>query len=164
MKYNKNKGFTLTELMTVVVILSVLMGIAVGSYRKAAEESVFEEGLVAAHAVLAGVERYHDEHPAVTKPTIAQADVEFTSAVTACSTASDYCTKTRYFEVTINDGSVQAQRSNGKYTITVYPDSFGVSRGAADNCRQSDGQTKFCVAKGYITCNSDTPPVCTKPM
>ena len=149
------KGFTLTELMTVVVILSIFMGIAAGSYRKAAERSHFAEGLTAAHAVMGAVERYHDNYPDTTQPTFEKLDITLAHQKN-CQTATDYCKKIKYFEVTVNNGSVQAKRLGNKYTITVYPETFGANRFAEDTCSQSGGKTDFCVSVGYTACTSGT--------
>ncbi len=150
-------GFTLTELMTVVIILGILMGIAGGSYRKATERSNFNEGLVAAHTIMEAVERYHAEHTTVTKPKIADLDVAL--AHQEAVTGDDYAVKTKYFTVTVKDGSVEAKRTNGKYVITVYPETFGTNRFEKDSCT-GKSKTDFCISVGYTSCTSG---VCVKP-
>jgi len=156
------QGFTLTELMVVVVILSILMGIAAGGYRKATERSHFSEGLTAAHTVLSAVERYHDQHPntgdtSTWPPKIANLDVALTHAA-ACTPASDQCVMTKYFVVTVqNNGSVTAVRKGNRYTITVYPESFGGTGGSGiryrkDTCTGKDGNADFCISVGYTDC------------
>ena len=153
------KGFTLTELMTVVVILSIFMGIAAGSYRKAAERSHFTEGLVAAHAIMDAVERYHENNPSVTRPALKNLDITLAHQKN-CQSSNAYCVQTKYFEVTVNNGSVQAKRKGDKYTITVYPETFGANRFAEDTCFQSATKTDFCVSVGYTSCTNG---VCKKP-
>ena len=50
-------GFTLTELMVVVIIIAILAGLGLGSYKKAVERSHFTEGLQAVNAVAEAVTR-----------------------------------------------------------------------------------------------------------
>ena len=158
MKRNLCSAFTLTELMTVIIIIAILMGLATGTYHNAVERAAFEEGFADAHTVMAAVEHYHQDFPSVTRPTVTQTQVEF-STQGACKVASNYCVKTKYFEITINDGSVQAKRNNGKYTLTVYPETFGSNRLKFDTCQQTNGKTDFCVSKDYTDCSGS---VCRK--
>lgn len=169
MKHTCKQGFTLTELMTVVIILAILMGIAGGSYRKAAERSNFTEGLVAAHSLMEAVERYHQDHPDVMRPSIPNLDLTLQHQ-TSCSGSSCYWLKTKYFDVTLNstkdandkyDVNVTAVRKGGMYTITVYPESYGKNRLAPDTCQEMNKKTAFCVSVGYTNCNAGG--VCSKP-
>ena len=164
MKKIAKQGFTLTELMAVVIILAILMGIAAGGYRKATERSNFSEGLSMAHAIAEAVDRYHGQHPSVNQPEIDKLDIGITNKK-ACSdlsaTAKLYCAQIAYFRIFVRtDGSVQAVRTNDKYTITVYPESFGTHRYSKDTCAGKDGNTDFCVSVGYTSCTSGT---CVKP-
>ena len=161
MKYISKKGFTLTELMTVVIILGILVGIATGSYRKAAERSNFSEGLVAANTVMEAVERYHIDHPSVTQPKIADLDITLSHQKAVSGDA--YSIKTKYFTVSIkSNGRVEAVRTGDKYTISVFPESFGSNRFQPETCKGKTKKTDFCVSVGYTSCNATT-GVCTKP-
>lgn len=149
-------GFTLTELMAVVIIVAILAAVAAGSYKKAIERSHFSEGLTAAHTVLSGVERYYmescNEGSCVKKPKIADLDVSLSNSK-ACATPEDHCVKIKYFEITVkNNGNVTARRSNGMYSINVYPESMGNK--TADECT---GNKDFCVSVGYTkNCTADS--------
>ncbi len=144
-------GFTLTELMAVVIIVAILAAVGAGSYKKAVERSHFSEGLTAAHTVLSGVERYYaescNEGTCERRPNIADLDVALSNPK-ACSAASDHCVKTKYFEITVNSsGSVTAKRISQNYSIQVYPETMG--QFTADRCM---GDEDFCRSLGYITC------------
>ena len=51
LKRKQKMGFTLTELMAVVVIIGIIAGLALGSYRSITEKAVFNEGLGIAQGV-----------------------------------------------------------------------------------------------------------------
>ena len=162
-------GFTLTELMAVVIIVAILAGIAAGSYKKAVERSRYSDGLVAATSMMESVNRYYlnnddlddDER---TRPTIAQADISFPNTK-ACKTSSAYCTKTKFFEITIkDDGSVEAVRykgsDRGDYGVRVYSDVFGSNQRADKECIYYNKTGKdICVSLGY---GCGTSMVCSK--
>lgn len=157
-------GFTLTELMAVVIILSILAAVASGSFKKAIERSHFSEGLVAANTVLGAVERYYaetcNEGSCVRRPTIAQLDVSLAHQ-RDCTSSSAYCAKTKYFEITIQNEYVDAVRMKGSkkgdYTIRVFPDSFGSHQRASDACiaNTMPAGKDLCISMGYANCNAN---------
>ena len=63
------KGFTLAELVAVVVIISILSGIALGAYRQSVERARFSEGLLGAHTFAAAVDVYYEERIPHVDPT-----------------------------------------------------------------------------------------------
>ncbi len=160
----RKAGFTLTELMAVVIIVGILAAVAAGSFKKAIERSHFSDGLVAANTVMSAVERYYaetcNEGACVTRPKISQLDVSLANQ-RACTTASEYCTKTKYFEITVYAAYVDAVRmkgsTRGNFMIRVYPETFGAYQRQGDACISlSDPSGKeLCNSLGYSTCNSN---------
>lgn len=160
----RKAGFTLTELMAVVIIVAILAAVASGTFKKAIERSHFSEGLVAANTVLAAVERYYAENEDLSlasrqQPKISYLDVGLANQ-RACATPSDYCTKTKYFEITVQPaGTVDAVRMKGSktgdYTIRVFPDSFGDFQRTSDACivNTLPGGKDLCISLGYANCN-----------
>lgn len=171
MKKQNNLGFTLTELMAVVIIVAILAAISVGYYSKAQEQSYFAEGLSTASAIAEAVNRsYLDDQLAGQTPTkrpkISSLDVGISGNNRSCRTSSDYCVRTRYFEINIGaDGVTTATRTSTKsiaqYTIQIWPHFASTNRDQIACIGASTGSDsfKFCQAMGYTTCN-DT--VCTK--
>lgn len=163
--FSRRRGFTLTELMAVVIIVAILAAVAAGSYKQAIERSHFSEGLIAANTVLQGVERYYadscNEGSCVSRPQIKYLDISLANQK-SCTPSSAYCTKTKYFEITVYNGYVDAKRTNkkGDYTIRVYPDSFGSNQRTDTQCRYSNNAGKdLCISVGYSNCNTSS---CTK--
>ena len=170
-----NAGFTLTELMAVVIIIAVMSAMASGSYKKAVERSRISDGLLAATAVMEAVNRdYADRFPSSNassyRPKISQLDISFANQ-RACTTASDYCVKTKYFETTIVkpstsniDQYVEAKRmkgaTQGDIAIRVYPSDFGSNKTKTPRCVGLTNAGKdLCVSAGYTsteTCGSYT--------
>ena len=59
MRTENKFGFTLAELLAVVLIMAILTILAAGSYRKSVEQSRFSEGLAAASALAESLNRYY---------------------------------------------------------------------------------------------------------
>ena len=80
--FANHRGFTLSELLAVVVILSILAVMALGSFRLAVEKAHFTEGLQAAEKVAAALERFYYENSSLPYfnriyPTMDQLDLSF---------------------------------------------------------------------------------------
>ena len=139
MKLTKH-GFTLTELMAVVIIIGILAGIGLGSYQKAIERSRFSEGLAAGASVVEAVNRYYYENTDLSEtarkyPKMAYLDIGLANAKD-CATKSDYCVRTKYFEITIkSDHYVYANHLKGNtrnlYYLRWEPDFMGGRRAEA---------------------------------
>lgn len=167
----KNKGFTLSELMAVVVIVAILASVAVGSYRGAIERSHMTEAYNVGSAVLEAVNRYYYDNryeaaASRCRPKFTDLDTKINKEA-ACDTASEYCRKTRYFKIEIpqvsgdacNNAEVRATRLNNKYALVFYPD-FSTTR-SAEKCVYGDNAAgqNICQSAGYKNCSSGT---CTK--
>lgn len=167
------KGFTLTELMAVVIIVAILAGIALSSYKKAVERSRFAEGLAAGAAVAEAVSRFDYENDGTSfetsRPKISQLDIGFEND-RKCTQSSDadYCFKTRYFEVIVlNSNRIQVNRVQGStlkdYYFYFYPESR--SRSSERCCSRSQLGADLCKTMGYTSCSgSGIILQCTKPL
>lgn len=158
-------GFTLTELMVVVIIIAILAGLGLGSYKKAVERSHFTEGLQAVNAVAEAVTRYYYDNPdasdrrqpAMDRLDIALSNAEKRTCRAVATQDSKYCARTKYFEVRIYNGHVSADRVKGTalgdYSIISYPQ-FNAQQ---DVCRGNTSVgSDLCVSLGYTNKKSGT--------
>ena len=158
-------GFTLTELMAVVIIIAILAGLGLGSYKKAVERSHFTEGLQAVNAVAEAVTRYYYDNPdasdrcqpAMDRLDIALSNAEKRTCRAVATQDSKYCARTKYFEVRIYNGYVSADRvkgnNTGDYSIFSYPQ-FNAKQ---DVCRGNTSVgSDLCVSLGYTNKKSGT--------
>ena len=81
--FSKYRGFTLSELLAVAVILAILAVMATGSFRLSTEKARFTEGLQTAEKVAAAMERFYYDNPSLPYlqriyPTMDQLDLSFT--------------------------------------------------------------------------------------
>lgn len=124
-----SKGFTLTELLTVVVILSILAALVTGTFRQSVERARFQEGRQVVDAIAAAIDRYYYDNPDITpanrlRPKMSQLDVSFVRWQ-KCDPDDEYCRETEKFKVEIeSDASyvvkVTASRGN-KYSVMAIP-------------------------------------------
>ena len=168
--YKKMKyGFTLAELMAVIIIVSLLAVLSAGYYRRAVEQARFSEGLLAASAVAEAVNRAYLEQKmngvaTPTLPAINQLDISFPGSNSCSSTT---CT-TKYFTIGVSgEGITDAGRIDGiykkHYFIQIQPH-FAANNRDQIACvavmNSSRGQA-FCESMGYTQCDGNG--VCTKP-
>ncbi len=169
--HNKIKnGFTLAELMAVVIIVALLAALSAGYYKRSVEQARFSEGLMAASAIAEGLNRECLERQMNGQtctgsgwiPYINQLDV----GVSGSSCDQDAC-QTKHFTITIDpQGVTNAVRTDGiyasTYRIQIQPH-FATSNRDQIACVGEDeagnGQT-FCESMGYTSC---TDGVCVKP-
>ena len=134
-----NKGFTLVELLVVVLIVGVLAAIALPQYEQAVEKSRMSEALVNLKAIADAAQRYYQAYPGSTITSKANiADVTLKGG----SWTNDTTFKTSLFTYTLGTSSVTAARQDTDYNYTLTMTYEGV---------------RSCDAKG----KSDQTPLCT---
>ena len=169
--YKKMKcGFTLAELMAVIIIVSLLAVLSAGYYRRAVEQSRFSEGLMAASAVAEAVNRAYLEQKmngvaTPTLPTINHLDISFLGS----SSCNDIQCTTKYFHISVDstNGLTTANRIDGiyprSYSIQIQPH-FAANHRDEISCfammNNSRGRD-FCESMGYTQCDGNG--LCTKP-
>lgn len=160
-------GFTLTELIAVVVIIAILAALGLGTYSRAVERARFSEGLSAAANLAQAVDRYYYDNmdmEIAAQPTLTQLDISFPNQV-LCS-EDGTCVKTKYFTFKLMEGYVSATRNKTTvpYEIRSY---FSTGDYRDDRCfpRKSNDSgvgKDFCISLGY-TCGANFQNVgCTK--
>ncbi len=165
-------GFTLVELLSVVIIIAILSSLSLGYYKRSVEQSRFAEGLSAASALVEAVNQsYFDQQmegvsSPVKRPKVKTLDVALSNS--EASDANPYSLFTPRFEVRIEtNGNVRAYRgsaSSYKYYVNVQPN-FASSNANKITCEATgavnttDGKT-FCESVGYNSCSG---LVCSQP-
>ena len=167
-------GFTLTELMAVVVIVAILAGIGLGSYKKSIERSHFTEGLVAGTTILESMERFYYDNPDLPEsdrltPDLDELDVELSNTGTCTmSNVPGHCVKTKYFEIMIYNWGVQVYRVQNRtrkdYYFKLYS-KVGPNAGNKDACLTSSlVGGDLCKGMGYTSCTGTGRALtCVKP-
>ena len=151
----RNKlGFTLVELLAVVVILTLLSGLSIGYYKRSVEQSRFSQGLNAASNLQEAAQRFVDE------TAIEGIVYDFSKALTA-DMLDVQLPPNSFFQFVIVKGGddgpeVYAYRGTAEshtYFIRVTPKKV--------ICKGSDGNLTFCQSLGYTACDKNGG--CTKP-
>lgn len=114
------KGFTLLELLMVVIIVGILASIAIPQFFKVAERARASEGANVLGAVRSAQLRYYSEHGkltgALTDLDVDTANLKFFAAP-GC-TASTYAGGTEIIGTIVRNGT--SNPGFGGYTLTVY--------------------------------------------
>lgn len=159
MNINK-KGFTLTELMAVVIIIGVLSGIGLGTYKKSVERSYFSEGQASGASIAEAVIRYTQENGAY-KPNFDELDISLAnSAVNAKDrykiSSNNFCyTISAYNKVTAartNEGNCSG---TAKYSLV-----YNIS--GVNYSEYCTGNSDFCFSMGYKNNCTSNSSQCTK--
>lgn len=176
-KNNRKLGFTLAELIAVVIIVSLMATFAVGYYKRSVEQSRFAEGLMVANAVVEAINRRNEENNLAGDAAcrhqynIGSLDIE----IRPCPGGDKFCGRSRYFEIKmVNNGGVDATRIDGPYRNGIYKINI-LPHCAANNadrvsCVASGGEAAirkgktFCESMGYTSCSLFLgKQICTKP-
>lgn len=141
-------GFTLTELMAVVIIIGILAGLGMVSYGKAAERSKFADGLAMVSTLAGAFDRYIYDTEQVPS-SITQLDIELRNVtVTGTTTAALMQLKNDNFIVKAypTNGYIAADRSGGSESYRICLDFESSCRNCVPVC---SGNEAFCKSMGY---------------
>ncbi len=164
--FTSKTGFTLAELMAVVAIIAILSAVALGSYRKAMERTIFNEGEQMVHALAASADAYYADN--LTYPTnLCQLDITIPNSNPALTSDCTYTsTQTKNFKYTIVPAGpyVEAESLTGvNYTLRAYMEADGLKQGTTIKQSQCRGNYAFCSSVGYTkSCDAANQTACVK--
>lgn len=122
------KGFTLMELLVVVLLISILAAIAVPQYFNAIERQRSVEGL----GVLSDIEKAQMRFAAINEAFT----TDFSNLdIDLGDTTSGSTYETRNFTYTLNAGNATAERTSGEYALKVIYS--GIESGTKELCCES---------------------------
>lgn len=137
-------GFTLAELMAVVVIVAILAAVALGSYRGAMQRSLSSDGITGAHTVAAAIDTYYEDHG---KFPTSLADTDL--AMNKVSINTNVVTGRNFtYTYSSTDKSVCADRLDHAFKLCTYLEN-GNNHFLKDRCISSNGD--LCRDMGYTS-------------
>lgn len=137
-----NKGFTLVELLVVVLIIGILSAVALPQYSEAVEKSRISEALINGKAFMDAIQRAHQMYPGVKVTTREQiADMQITGGTWDTSNKK-YTTKNYFYELDTEGDKVTIQRrrtTKGEDTEEI---NYTVTYTFCENNNSDDGETR----------------------
>ena len=172
--YNKIKhGFTLAELMAVIIIISILAALSAGYYRRSVEQARFAEGLMDVSAIVEAINRLCVERriqgvACDSNLRLTNLDIDISrTGMDEGGCGSEQCI-TSSFRITfdpLGDGTVVATRNggtyNGAYSIQMRPHFVATDRDQIFCVGHTQTGQSFCESMGYTSC---TEHKCIKPI
>lgn len=144
-----SRAFTLAELMAVVVIIAILAGIAIGSYRRSVDRAKFADGRSLAHQIAAARDSYYYDR--LYGGDTAVIPTNFSLLPLELDGASGNTYNGDNFKVYIgNVNYVRADDNDGNYGICVYQEANKRGKVSGEKCiyYNTDGN-EFCQSMGY---------------
>lgn len=141
------KGFTLIEVLTVVMIVAILASVALPQYQRAVEKSRAAEAMTMGKVIVDSQNRLIDAFPNDNAGTRGSLDIILSGGSWSADNRSANVYTTPLFEYTLMDTGVSATRRNGgfEYTLTFY-------NSKSDNQNSCSGS--FCTnmaSLGFVT-------------
>ena len=121
----KNKGFTLIEMLVVVLIIGILAGVALPQYQKAVEKAKLTEALENIAVIESAAQRYILAHPESQEVLLEDfLDVDLSGGEWVA--AGVYATKNFTYMGLIHDNiyDCEVDRNSGEYILTFYSSGF----------------------------------------
>ena len=151
MKIFNKKAFTLAELMAVVVIIAIIAGIGLGSYRKSVERARFNEAVGVATALAAAVDEYYYDHM-FTSITPTTTNINNLAIDITGGTVSGNTLTTENFTYKVYSQRVEATRNGGNYGVIALVETSNQvgTNSPATLCSFTNAEgEEFCKSLGY---------------
>ena len=109
------KGFTLLELLVVVVIVGILASVALPQYHKAVERSRAAEAMAIGKTIIESQNRFLTAYPGQEPSSKGDLDIILSDG----TWTSNSVYETDNFTYTLSGSGVTIERANGAFTITM---------------------------------------------